>query len=113
MKACDAASRQSLIAVQSEDWDRVVSIQTDKLKVCQEPYAGVKDHDDVRDGMESGELQVLALALNKLGKFEDAIPVSRRCAALDAKNAFCWLELGQALEGAGRASDARQAYEQR
>jgi S1-C subfamily serine protease len=60
---------------------------------------------------EAAALADIAIGLNQQGKFDDAIPVLGRCVTVKPDAAFCYVELGQGLEGLGRPLDARKAYE--
>ena len=61
---------------------------------------------------EAYALADIAFGLDEQGKFEDSIPVSTRCVTVKPDAAFCFVEIGRALEGLGRLSGARKAYEQ-
>ncbi len=63
-------------------------------------------------GMENDAVfyQLRATLLQRANRFDEAAQVYYRLLQMDAGQASWWLGLGMALEGGGRAGDARQAY---
>jgi len=90
-------------ALKSQQWERLVSAARQNISMC---------HDLFQGDQEADTLANIAIGLNMQGKFEDSIPISMRCVTLKPDSAFCYVNLGEALEGSGRPADARKAYEQ-
>jgi S1-C subfamily serine protease len=90
-------------AMNHHQWEALVSLARQFISNCL---------DLQRDSMpEAAALADIAIGLNQQGKFDDAIPVLGRCVTVKPDAAFCYVELGQGLEGLGRPLDARKAYE--
>jgi len=66
-----------------------------------------------RDSKQEAEtLNQIAIGLDNLGKFDDAIPVLGRGVRVKPDAAYCYAELGAAFEGQRELVDARKAFEQ-
>ncbi|MGA3081720.1 MAG: trypsin-like peptidase domain-containing protein [Terracidiphilus sp.] len=55
-------------------------------------------------------LDIIAHGLNDLWQPEDAIPIYKKCLALDPDHAWCWIGLEEAYEKLCRFDDAKEAY---
>jgi S1-C subfamily serine protease len=90
-------------AQNNHQWESLVSLARQFIGNCLDLY---------QESMpESSALLDIAIGLDEQGKFDDAIPVLGRCVTVKPDAAFCYVELGQALEGLGKPQDARKAYE--
>lgn len=55
----------------------------------------------------ASNLSLIGANLIEQGKYEDSIPVLRRCVIIDTDNAMCWYKLGKASINLGRRFDAK------
>jgi S1-C subfamily serine protease len=88
--------------MKNQQWELLVSLGRQQISECRDLFRG---------NMEAEELSGIGLALNELKRFDEATPILSRCVALNPDAAYCYEELGEALQGMGRLMDARKAYE--
>jgi len=88
-------------------WDLLVSSAREFVANC----LGVGLYLEHENEQEAYALADIAFGLDEQDKFEDSIPVSTKCVTVKPDAAFCFVEIGRALEGLGKPSGARQAYE--
>jgi S1-C subfamily serine protease len=100
---CTRIMQTETEALKNDQWERLVAVARQNISMC---------HDLFRGDDEAGILADIAIGLNMQGKFEDSLPISMRCVTIKPDAAFCYENLGEALEGLGRPADARKAYEQ-
>jgi len=62
------------------------------------------------DQVKAEALDIIARGLNELWQPEDAIPIFKRCLALDPDHAWCWVGLEDSYEKLCRFDDAKEAY---
>jgi hypothetical protein len=91
-------------AMEQKQWGRLVSTAREFMSSCLTVDGGAEAQAHALSDMGTG--------LNEQGKFEDAVPILKRCVTIKPDAAYCWVELGRALERVGRPSEARKAYEQ-
>lgn len=84
------------------DWDTLLSASRAYLAECSDE-SGPK-------GLQARLLSDIAEGLIHREQYEDAIPVLRRCTAMDPDSAFCWERLGVASEGLHRRFDAKASW---
>lgn len=93
--------QQQNSAVDSKYWEQVVAAAREFLTHCK---------DRINEQEEAATLWKISVALDHLGKYEDALPLTRRCAAIKPDAAYCFTEMGQSFEGLGRQQDAIESY---
>lgn len=79
-----------------------VGVEDEALALLGEPGPGMEN--------DAVFYQLRATLLQRANRFDDAAQVYYRLLQVDAGQASWWLGLGMALEGGGRAGEARQAY---
>ncbi len=84
-------------------WERLVALDREYLCVCQD----VMD----RHG-ETSTLDHIGIGLNQLRKYGDALPILRRCTAIEPDDACCFVDMGESFEGLGQTQDAINANKQ-
>ena len=99
---CSRIAQVETDALKNNQWELVVSSARQQITECRDLFEG---------NMEAGELSSIALGLNMLGRFDESIPISLRCVAIKSDAADCYANLGEALEGVGKLTEARRAYE--
>ena len=95
-------------ALQHNQWELLVSSAREFITNC----LGVGLYIGHENEQEAYALADIAFGLDMQGKFEDSIPVSTRCVTVKPDAAFCFVEIGRALELLDRPLGARRAYEQ-
>ncbi len=90
-------------AQNGKQWGLLVSLARQYISSC-------LDLDRGHEG-EAFALSDVAIGLIEQRKFEEAIPISQRCAAVKPDAAFCYVNMGEALLGLGKNIEARQAYQ--
>jgi S1-C subfamily serine protease len=97
---CTGITNAETNALRNQQWESLVSLARQFIGNCL---------DVSRD--EAGTLDMIGIGLNQQGKFDEAIPVLGRCVTVKPDAAYCYADLGAALEGLGRLGDARKAFE--
>jgi len=103
MNDCNKNMNAQTDALNHQQWVLLVSLGRQYIGNCLDVYRDVKD--------EATTLDFIGIGLNNQGKFDDAIPVLGRCVTVKPDAAYCYADLGAALEGLGRLVDARKAFE--
>ena len=104
VRFCDRNVNAETDAMHHQQWALVVSLARDYMDRCLDLLPD-------RNNQEALALDRISLGLVRLGKFDDAIPVSERCVTVKPDAAFCYEDLGDALWKLGRLVDARKAFE--
>jgi S1-C subfamily serine protease len=101
---CVALEGQEIDAHRNKQWDRVVALSREYLTVCR----------DLVDGPEKEAIMLanISFGLNRLQRYEDALPISKRCVALKPDFAECFDDMRESLEGLGRPKEAMNAYKE-
>lgn len=100
-EACTSLVNQQTSALKSEQWEHLISAAREYLSNC-------KDGMDARS--EADALDMIMIGLNEQGRYEDALPLSRRCLSVKPDAAYCFTDMGMSYEGLGQLQDARQSY---
>src|SRR5882724_13683035 len=104
MNECTRIANASTDALNHHQWESLVSLGRQFIGNCL---------DLSRDSKQEAEtLNQIAIGLDNLGKFDDAIPVLGRGVRVKPDAAYCYAELGAAFEGQRELVDARKAFEQ-
>jgi len=89
---------QTTNALRNEQWQALVAMSQQYMTICT----------DIADvNTQALTLGEMGIGLNQLKRYEDAIPVLRRCVSLNPDNGGCWLGLGAASIELGKIADAR------
>jgi len=89
-------------AMKNQQWELLVSLGRQQISECRDLFRG---------NMEAEELSGIALGLVMLGRFDESMPIALRCISVNSDAAYCYEILGEALEGVGKLTEARKAYE--
>ena len=81
----------------------IVSLGRQFIGSCLDLYSDNK--------VEATALDEIGIGLYQQGKLDEAIPLLERCVTVKPDAAYCYTDLGAALEMLGRLPDARKAYE--
>ncbi len=117
--SCTENLHERLNAMDQKQWGLLVSKGREFMSNCLTVDGGVE--------AQATTLWQIGFGLRKQGKFEEAVPIFRRCATvkefgdvvpilkrcvtINPDDANSWVSLGIALDQAGEPSDARKAYE--
>lgn len=101
IEACNSLRSEQASAIDSRQWERLIAAAREFLSYC-------KDRMDTED--EASALDSISIGLNGLEKYEDALPLLRRCLAVKPDAAYCFTDMGESYEGLGLMEDARKSY---
>jgi hypothetical protein len=87
-------------ALQDHQWQVLIDIARERWTNCAFEAADLR----------AFTLEDIGKGMVELGQNEDAVPVLRRCAAVDPDYAGCWEELGEAYLNLGKLKDAEEAF---
>jgi S1-C subfamily serine protease len=90
-------------ALSHQQWALLVSLGRQFIGHCLDLYGDNK--------VEATALDGIGVGLYQQGKFDEAIPLLERCVTVKPDAAYCYVDLGAALEGLGRLVDARKTFE--
>lgn len=104
-KACDDLikhwPKQQNSALDSKYYEQLIAAARGFLTYCT---------GQINEQEEATTLWKISVSLDQLGKYEDALPLTRRCAAIKPDAAYCFTEMGRSFEGLGRQQDAIESY---
>jgi len=100
LNRCTALAESSVEAITTKptNWQRILDSSRDYLSECA---------DILQTKTQARLLDDIGWALIEQDEHMDAIPVLKRCVAVDPDYALCWYRLGRASEGIGRRFDAK------
>jgi S1-C subfamily serine protease len=101
MNECTNYIRQQTGALQSANWNQLISAARAYLTFCT---------DTMNRNMEASTLNNLAIGLGQTGQYEDALPINQRCITIKPDETGCYVEIGVDFEGLGKTEEAIVAY---
>lgn len=85
----------------SKYWEQVIVAGREFLTYCK---------GQINEQEEAATLGKISFGLDQLGKYDEALPLTRRCLAIKPDAAYCFTEMGRSFEGLGRKQDAIESY---
>jgi clan AA aspartic protease (TIGR02281 family) len=100
---CTSVEHAITEAMEAEDWKRVIAVERQNLSYCTAYMQGNE---------YTGELGILASALNDDDQHEEALGAANQCLAINAGAFMCAYQKAKALGSLGRLSEAKSVVEQ-